>query len=83
MAPPRSTVPPYYTADSDDSGGHSARVKVKYRIDKRLDEAWVPMASFSADSDPERRQSLCSALGGEVRVLDVEHNTELSRVTYE
>lgn len=56
---------------------------MKYLVEKHLDEeGWVPMARFHENSDPERREAFCSALGGEVRVLDIEQNIELSRTTY-
>ncbi len=59
--------------------------KMRYLVEKWLDETgtWVLMARFHEDSDPDKRAAFCAALGGQIRVLDIEGDVELSRVTYE
>lgn len=59
--------------------------KMRYLVEKWLHESegWVLMARFHEDSEPERREAFCSALGGEVRVLDLTNDIELSRTVYE
>ncbi len=63
-------------------GGMRAPGKMKYLVEKKCEENWVPMARFHEDSDPEKREALCAALGGEIRVLDVEQGIELSNGVY-
>lgn len=71
MAPSR---PPPPFPESDFEARFVSKVKVRYRIEKLLGESWTTMALFPGDSSPRQREDLCAALGGEVRVIDVEHS---------
>ncbi len=52
------------------TAGYAQKIKIRYVVEKRIDEVWVPMARLSAESD--RMLELCQALGGSIRVQDIE-----------
>ncbi len=64
----QSSAPPGFDGAAD--SGYAAKIKIRYLIEKRIDDAWVIMARLSADSD--RMIELCEALGGLIRVQDIE-----------
>jgi hypothetical protein len=54
----------------DEPGGYAAKIKIRYLVEKRIDNAWVVMARLSSETD--RMLELCEALGGKIRVQDIE-----------
>ena len=61
-----------YRRQSDldpDQGGFVSKIKVRYHVEKLVDERWVLMARVPADT--EGVEPLCEALGGKIRVEDV------------
>lgn len=49
----------------------AAKIRVKYLVEKFMEDAWVLMARLPATSEPEQMENLCFALGGKIRVQDV------------
>lgn len=68
-----SSTPP--SPFEDDASGYAAKIKIRYLVEKRIDNAWVVMARLSAETD--RMLELCEALGGQIRVHDIETNTHV------
>lgn len=65
---PKSLLP--LSREASFTAGYSQKIKIRYVVEKRIDEVWVVMARLSAESD--RMLELCQALGGSVRVQDTE-----------
>jgi hypothetical protein len=47
----------------------SVKIKIRYLVEKYIDEAWSPMARLPEQAD--RITELCEALGGKIRVQDL------------
>ncbi len=68
MPGPRPLLP--LSREASFTAGYAQKIKIRYIVEKRIDEVWVPMARLSAESD--RMLELCQALGGSIRVQDIE-----------
>lgn len=55
--------------DGQDSGGFAAKIKIRFLVEKFIDNEWLMMARLPEAAD--RITELCEALGGKIRVLDV------------
>ena len=68
MPVPKPLLP--FSREVNFTAGYSQKVKIRYLVEKRIDEQWVVMARLSAESD--RMLELCRALGGSCCVQDIE-----------
>lgn len=68
MPGPKPLLP--LSREASFTAGYAQKIKIRYLVEKRIDDQWVVMARLSAESD--RMLELCQALGGSVRVQDIE-----------
>jgi hypothetical protein len=53
----------------DSTEAFASKIKIRFVVEKLIDEEWVTMARLSEEAD--RIQELCEAIGGKIRVLDL------------
>jgi hypothetical protein len=61
----------------DAPSAHAAKIRVRYLVEKCIDDTWVLMARLPSSSEPDQMETLCAALGGKIRVEDVTNHTHV------